>query len=313
MLYLTIAPPILPSTSQSVQNLATLERFVKEAATLCDLDGFSNIPVERNGDNIDAAVRAWKRLREEFTGAYIEPAIFFLMGVMEDAGWERLQNFRFSAEAALSSRAQVLQIKSGNSCMPLSILTLASAMLARAPQTIVGMVASEKVNSRFVRRRFGSQIFGDAAIAATLSAAQLTEKLPTLRLLGEPAVRNDPRFFEILSGGMIQDTEFLKSVCKLSQEVIRSTLDNAGIAPKNVTLCCTQNLSERLFRHIEANLDLPGKPLRFREQIAHVPCVDILANLSLAWSAGRLPRSSVVLTLGLGMGISVAAAIFCVE
>ncbi len=313
MTYLTIASPVLPSTSQSVLELATLERFLKEAPTLCKVDGFANIPVGREGDNVDAAVKAWARLRSEFADDYAEPATFFLMGLMEDAGWERLPNFRFAAEAALSSRARVLQIKSGNSCAPLDGVVLASALLARDPKALVGIVASEKVNSRFVRRRTGSQIFGDAAIAAVLSAAPLTKRLPTMRLMGEPMTYSDPRFFEVRPGSLIQDADFLASARNLCQDAVRSALDNAGLAPGDVTLCCTQNLSERLFKQIDADRPLPGRPLRFREQIAHAPCVDLLANLSLAWAAGRLTRSSVVLTLALGMGIGATAAVFRVD
>jgi hypothetical protein len=311
--YLTIAPPVVPSTRQSVQELATLERFVKEANTLTEVDGFNAVPVGRDGDNIDAAITAWRQLRDALGAAYVEPASLYLLGQMEDAGWERLPNFRVISEAGLAPQVRVLQLKSGNSAAPLDALALAASTLAQQPEQTVGLVAAEKVNSRFVRRRVGSQIFGDSAIAALASAKPLTEQLPTLRLLGKPVSLTDPRFFEMRPGGLIGDPEFLDSARRISHEVTALAMRDAGVTAGDVAWCCTQNLSERLFQHIDAERPLPGKPIRYREQLAHAPCVDLFANVSLAWSAGRLPRASIVLISALGRGIGGSAAVFHVE
>jgi len=62
-------------------------------------------------------------------------------------------------------------------------------------------------------------------------------------------------------------------------------------------------------RHIGEGFPLPGKSVSERATVAHAPCVDLLANLSIAWSANRLPQGSRVLLLSLGVGVSVAACI----
>jgi hypothetical protein len=310
MTYLTIAPPLVPAARQSVRELAAIERFVKEAQTLTDVDGFDQVPVARDGDNIDAAIGAWRGLREALGSAYVEPASIFLLGQMEDAGWERLPNFRVIDEAGLSPSVRVMQLKSGNATATLDALSLATSALAAKPQQPVGLLASEKVNSRFVRRRVGSQIFGDAAIAALVSAQPLHDGLPTLRLLGEPVSLTDPRFYEVRPGGLTGDSEFLDGVRRASQEVVARAMREAGVTAGDVGWCCTQNLSERLFQHIASEQPLPGKPIRHREQMAHSPCVDLFANVSLAWSAGRLPRGSIVLMLAFGIGIGASAAVF---
>ncbi len=308
-MYLTIGSPYFPADRLSVDELAALERFVKDAQALKSIDGFASVPVGKDGDNVDYAIRAWQHLRETSGFDVSNLNTVFMLGQMEDAGWERLPNFRFCSEAQLRPHTRVIQLKSGNGTATIDAIDLAAnAMNGRQPHSIA-LVASEKVNTRFVRRRIGSLVFGDVAIACLATNEPITDRALTVKLIGRPVALSDPRFFEIRPGGLMGDTEFLASARKLSHRAIELALADADVPLQEIHFICTQNMSERLLRHIGEGFPLPENTLSARATVAHAPCVDLLANLSIAWRESRLPRSSRVLLLSLGMGLSVAACI----
>jgi 3-oxoacyl-[acyl-carrier-protein] synthase III len=312
-MYLTIGPTYLPENRLSIEELGSLERFAKDSSVLREQDGFVSIPAGRDGDNVDYAVRAWNLLHKCISADVPLVQTIFLIGHMEDAGWERVVNFRFSNEIGLPPHARVMQIKSGNGIAVLDALGLAANAIERVPDQRVGLVSAEKVNIRFVRRRNGSQVFGDAAIACLASRDLYTDQALTVRLIGNPAILTDSRFFEVRPGGMMGDQDLITSARRLCAEVVDRSLQQAGISRGDITYVSTQNLSRRLWNQIENNQSLPGTRLDSRDQLAHVPCVDLLANISMAWAESRLPRGSLILGLSLGMGLAAGAAIFEVQ
>lgn len=308
-MYLTIGSPYLPADRLSVDELAALERFVKDAPVLKSTDGFSNVPIGKDGDNVDYAIRAWQQLRETAGIDIAGLNWVFMLGQMEDAGWERVPNFRFSSEAKLPSHTRVLQMKSGNGAATIDAIELAADIVKERPSHSIALVAAEKVNTRFIRRRIGSQVFGDVAIACLATNEPLTDRALTVKLIGRPVALNDPRFFEIRPGGLSGDAEFLTSIRKLSHQAIELALASADVSLQEIQFTSTQNMSARLSRHIGEGFPLPENTVNERATIAHAPCVDLLANLSIAWSKNKLPRGSRVLLLSLGIGLSVAACI----
>lgn len=308
-MYLTIGSPYFPADRLSIDELAALERFVKDVQMLKSTDGFSYVPIGKDGDNVDYAIRAWQQLRETANFDVSSLNSVFMLGQMEDAGWERLPNFRFCSEAKLQPHTRVLQLKSGNGTATLDVIELVASIIKDRQSNNIALVASEKVNTRFVRRRIGSLVFGDVAIACLATNDPVTDRALTVKLIGRPVALNDPRFFEIRPGGLSGDTDFLASLKKLSHQAIEMALADADVSLKEIHFISTQNMSERLCRHIGEGFPLPEKSISERETVAHAPCVDLLANLSIAWSKNRLPRGSRVLMLSLGMGLSVAACI----
>lgn len=308
-MYLTIGSPYFPADRLSIDELAALERFVKDVQALKNTDGFSSVPIGKDGDNIDYAIRAWQQLRETTGFDVAGLNSVFMLGQMEDAGWERVPNFRFSSEAKLRPHTRVIQLKSGNGTTTIDAIDLAAGIIQERQPHSIALVASEKVNTRFVRRRIGSLVFGDVAIACLATSEPVTDRALTVKLIGRPVALSDPRFFEIRPGGVSGDAEFLASVRKLSHQAIELALADADVPLQEVRFISTQNMSERLLKHIGEGFPLPGNSISARATVAHAPCVDLLANLSMAWNENRLPRGSRVLLLSIGMGLSVSACV----
>ena len=303
----------LPSKVLSLSELSLIERFQKNAEALKNEIGYQNIFVAGDTeDHVDLAIAAGKKCLAS-CGAKPEQITAVLMcSHFKSASWERITQLRVHAEFGLSPECSVTDISTGNCTGLLRTLALAFAMIntSAQPQRIL-LLGSDRLDQRFVRRRFGDRVFGDGASALLLTSGDDSLFEPKLRMTHAPTTWVDPSFLDIsrLNDNVRVEAAMLSAFRTGAEKVVKAALQSASLQPSDLCLIATTNYGARFWHDMFDKLALP-MALMYCEtlpKVGHVATSDVLYNVLAADRAGLLVKNKQVLMISLGIGIACEA------
>ncbi|MDC0609232.1 hypothetical protein OAP63_00730 [Vibrio sp.] len=156
-----------------VDVLAKSERFISEIQGLKEL-GYQKIGALKKISQVDASISVAKehlsRLRNPTVGRVIYCSYW------NEEIWTEFHGAKIHHSLNLDSDVAVVNLKvSGAACI-LTAFELAQSYIANNPERGVLVIAADKIDARFVRRKFSGGIFGDGAAATYLSAKPIEDR-----------------------------------------------------------------------------------------------------------------------------------------
>jgi 3-oxoacyl-[acyl-carrier-protein] synthase-3 len=309
-----VAPvSFLPSRVLTLSELSIIERFQKDAEMLRNDVGYQQIYLAgETEDHVDLAIAAGKKCLDA-SGAKPEQITAVLMcSHFKSGSWERIGQLRVHAELGLAPECSVTDIATGNCTGLLRTLALAHAMVLSSdrPQRIL-VLASDRLDQRFVRRRVGSRIFGDGASAMLITSSEDSFFAPKLKMTHLPATWVIPSFLDIsrLNGDTAVEAAMLRAFKIGAEKVATNTMESASLRPTDLCLIATTNYGPRFWHSMFDKLALPME-LIYREtlpKVGHVATSDVLYNVLSADRDGLVIKGKKILLISTGIGIACEA------
>ena len=176
-----------------LETLAKSERFTKDLDKLKG-QGYEQIQVAKGLSQVDMAIAAGKQALQRPASPSISHV--FYCSYWGDENWGEFHCLKIHHQLGLAPDIVVTNVKSNNSTAIFSAFSLARLILQEKPDKAVLVLSADKVDKRFVRRRFSAGVFGDGAAAVFLTTRELTDT-PSMLFETTSFSQTDSRFFAL--------------------------------------------------------------------------------------------------------------------
>lgn len=175
-----------------IDALARSERFLGELEALKDL-GYRDIGGIKKVSQVDAAISVGKVHLAKLDSPSVGRVIYCTF--WNDEIWTEFHCAKIHHELDLLADVSVTNLRVNGATGIFMAIELAQAYLAANPDRGVLVVAADKIDARFVRRKFSGGLFGDGAAAAFLSAQPVNSG--GLWVSSAPKFEIDGRFYNL--------------------------------------------------------------------------------------------------------------------
>jgi 3-oxoacyl-[acyl-carrier-protein] synthase III len=298
-IFMTTPERYLAVSPMSIEDLAKAERFVSDVEKLTTHENYRSVGVVAGHTLTQMAIEVGRaalsaaQLRGEDVG------LVLFSHHWEDEEWHLLQPFRMHHALGLRGAAEVLEVRTGNAGSMTRAIGLASQLLkADAGLGNVLVVGSDKVNRRVMRRRFGNQVFGDAAAAVVIGL-----RPAAYRLLDVTTVPVSSRYHNLEEFNGRVEAAWIDELQRTVSETFGQFLGAQKLTREDIGAVVVPNLGPVLFSRLVAATGIEAERFHMssRPLIAHAVTCDAFFNLALAAESGAMEdRPVVLISAGLG-------------
>lgn len=187
-------PPTCYTCEQSlpIELLARSERFISELPELIAL-GYAEIGSMKKISQVDAAISVAKSHFDTLDSPSVGKV--FYCSFWNDEVWTEFHCAKIHAALKLPSDVSITNLRANGATGIFAALEFAHNYITANPDKGVLIVGADKVDARFVRRKFSGGIFGDGAAAMYVSAQPCSG--PGILICNSPKYEIDGRFHRL--------------------------------------------------------------------------------------------------------------------
>ena len=175
-----------------IERLARSERFLSQVKDLRHM-GFRAVQTIKNRSQVDMAISCGIEVLKNCNSERIRRV--FYCSFWNEESWTEFHCAKVHSALGLRHDAIVASLRMNSAIVLFAALDAAAAHLAISPKQDILILAADKIDLRFVRRKFAGGVFGDGAAAMLVSNRRHAS--PAIRLTAAPRFLVDGRFHRL--------------------------------------------------------------------------------------------------------------------